>query len=51
MIAAMAPDWRVDTKLDQAGERALDSEVADENYSARPGSCCLDVMEDRADLP
>ena len=47
MVAAMASGWRVDTGLDQAGERAWNSEVADDNDSARPGSCCLHVMEDR----
>lgn len=41
------PGWRVDTKRDQAGERAWNSEVADGNDSALPGSCCLHVMEDR----
>ena len=46
-IAAMASGWRVDTKLDQAGERAWNSAVADEDDSARPESCCLHVMEDR----
>ena len=47
MIAAMASGWRVDTKLDQAGERAWNTAVADEDDSARPGKCCLHLMEDR----
>ena len=47
MIAAMAFGWRVDTKLDQSGERAWNTAVADEGDSARPGKCCLHVMEDR----
>ena len=46
MIASMASGWRVDTKLDQPGERAWNAEVADENDSAQPRSCCLHVMED-----
>ena len=47
MIAAMTSGWRVDTKLDQAGERAWNIAVADEEDSARPGKCCFHVMEDR----
>ena len=47
MIAAMASGWRVGTKLDQAGERAWYTAVADEDDSARPGKCCLHLMEDR----
>lgn len=47
MTADMASGWRVDTKLGQAGERAWNSAVADEDDSARPGSCCLHTMEDR----
>ena len=47
MIAFRASGWRVDTKLDSHGGRAWNAEVADENDSARPGSCSLHVMEDR----
>ena len=47
MIAAMASGWRVDTKLDQPGERAWNAAVADEDDSARPGKYCLHVVEDR----
>ena len=47
MIAAMGSGWRVDTKLDREGERAWNTAVADEDDSARPGKCCLHVMEDR----
>ena len=47
MIASMASGWRCDTKLDANGERVWNAQVADENDAARPGSCCLHVMEDR----
>ena len=47
MIAAMASDWRMETKLDRHGERAWNSAVADADDSAKPGKCCLHVMEDR----
>lgn len=47
MIAAMASGWRMDTKLDKHGERAWNSAVADVDDSAKPGKCCLHVMEDR----
>ena len=47
MIAAMATGWRMETKLDRRGERAWNSEKADVDDSAKPGKCCLHVMEDR----
>ena len=47
MIASMASGWRCDTKLDAKGERAWNAPVADEHDAARPGSCCLHMMEDR----
>lgn len=47
MIAAMASGWRVDTKLDRNGERAWNTAVAGQDDSAKPGKCCLRVMEDR----
>ena len=46
MIAAMASGWRMDTKLDKQGERAWDSAMADVDDSAKPGKCCLHLMED-----
>ena len=47
MIVSMASGWRCDAKLDAKGERAWNAHVADENDVARPGSCCLHVLEDR----
>ena len=47
MIAAMASGWRCDTKLGPKGERAWNTQVADDKDVARLGSCCLYVMEDR----
>ena len=47
MIRAMASGWRVDTKLDRNGERAWNTAVADQDDSAKPGKCCLHVIEDR----
>ena len=47
MVAVMASGWRVDTKLDQPREGAWNVVVADEDNSARPCKCCLNVMEDR----
>ena len=47
IIAAMASGWRMDTKLDRRGERVWNSAVADVDDSAKPGKCCLHVMEDR----
>lgn len=46
MIASMASSWRIDTKLDQPGERAWDAEVVGEIDSAQTGSCCLHAMGD-----
>ena len=37
----------METKLDRHGERAWNSAVADVDDSAKPGKCCLHVMEDR----
>ena len=47
MIAAMASGWRCDTRLGAREERAWNSPVVDTKDAARPGSCCLHVMEDR----
>ena len=47
MIAAMASGWRCDARRGAKEERAWNTHVAETKDAARPGSCCLHVMEDR----